>query len=214
MAAIYLAARGVRVAGIGGGSGGGAMDAGSGGDREKRPVRVVNRGPVDAELDAVVAMGTLGVSNEPGHFRLLYKIAVENGSGDDDCYARVERVTATDVVISCTPEKSQPRTNRKFVYDLRAKALVQRVNYDPFAMRRVFVSGEKAIFVGTGGRRRVAVEYRGGQVRLFRDAEAARWTGEPIHAHKRRGRRDDKFAVCHRTNREIDETIPAARLDL
>ncbi len=166
-------------------------------------VRLLHRAPVNSELDIVVVLGTpahwpapgagdggpwvawegkskLGLflqrRDKPG---LLYKIAIENGQKDGECLARVERATATDVVISCTPEKGGPGPNRKFVYDVRAKGLVSQVAYQPFAMRHVFVAGEKAVLVGTDGQRLVAIEYLPGREQAFRlrsGSEAGRWT--------------------------------------
>lgn len=110
---------------------------------------------------------------------MLYNIAVETGFHDADCYARVERATATDVVISCTPEKGRTGPNRKYVYDVRAKALVKRVDYDPFAMHCVFVSGKKAVLVGSNLQRVVALEYdpeREPAFRLLTGGEAENWT--------------------------------------
>ena len=162
-------------------------------------VQLLHRAAVDPELDMVVALGfprgwppaageggwwsdktKLGLflqrRGEPG---LLYKIAVESGRGDGDCYARVERATATDVVISCAPEKGRAGPTRKFVYDVRAKALVKAIAYDPFAMHRVFVSGEKAVLVGADRHRLAALEYQPGRepaFRLLTGAQAENWT--------------------------------------
>jgi hypothetical protein len=162
-------------------------------------VQLLHRAPVDSELDIVIALGLpkgwqpgtgdggwwsektkvglfLQRRGEPG---LLYKLAAENGFHDADCYARVERATATDVVISCTPEKGRAGPNRKYVYDIRAKAVVKRVDYDPFAMHRAFVSGKKAVLVGSNLHRVVALEYdpeREPAFRLLTGAEAENWT--------------------------------------
>jgi hypothetical protein len=56
----------------------------------------------------------------------IYKIAVSKGEGD--CEARVERATARDVMLSCTPEKGERGPNRKFVYNIRSKALVKQID--------------------------------------------------------------------------------------
>jgi hypothetical protein len=45
-------------------------------------------------------------------------------AGSLDCGARIERATSTDTVISCTGEKAYQGLNQKFVYNIRAKALV------------------------------------------------------------------------------------------
>ncbi len=163
-------------------------------------IRVLQRASVDPELDLIIALGApegwppedgeggwWGDKTALGLFLqrrdrpdVVYQIAVESGRGDADCYARVERATATDVVLSCTPEKGRRGPNRKFVYDIRAKALVKRIHYDPFAMQRVFVSGDQAVLVGSDFRRLAAVEYRPGRApafRLLNGAPAEQWTG-------------------------------------
>ena len=132
-------------------------------------VRVLNRTQVDPELDLVIAFGAPGNSaigtgeaiwwsdkSVIGLFLqqrdkpdLVYQISVAKGLPEGDCYARVERATATDVVISCAAEKGRPGPNRKFVFDIRAKALVKQIDYPPFSMSRLFVSGDRAVMVGS-----------------------------------------------------------------
>ena len=95
-------------------------------------VRVLQRASVDPELDLIIALGTpenwpsengeggwWGDKTALGLFlqqrsrpNVVYQITVENGMGDVDCYARVERATATDVVLSCTPEKGRRRESK------------------------------------------------------------------------------------------------------
>jgi hypothetical protein len=107
-------------------------------------------------------------------------------SGFQDCAARIERVTATDSVISCRGEKSEQFPNQKWVYDVRAKSLVRQFSYQPFAMYRVFsgAAGDSrpnvAVFVGTDRQRLIAVEYNPDEDLAFRvlsNAAAQRWTG-------------------------------------
>ncbi|MFN0106953.1 MAG: hypothetical protein ACKV2U_33275 [Bryobacteraceae bacterium] len=167
-------------------------------DGEHRYVRILDRAPVDADLDVVVSLATpenwgspnddfgwwdgksnLGIflqrRSEPG---LLYKIEVENALHVEACSARVERATATDVVISCTPEKGPAGPNRKYVYDIRAKGLIKRVEYRPFAMQRVVVTAEKAMRVGSEPDRLVALEHLAGfepAFRVLRGVDAERW---------------------------------------
>ena len=107
---------------------------------KQNTARILDRTQVSPELDVVVALSDpygwwsksarLGVflqrRDEPG---LIYQLAVANGIYDEDCLPRVERATNTDVVISCQAEKGGPGAHRKFVYDIRAKALVKRVDY-------------------------------------------------------------------------------------
>ena len=70
-------------------------------------------------------------------------------AGPPDCGARIERATSTDTVISCTGEKSRQGMNQKFVYDIRAKALVSHFAYQPFAMMRAFNESGRTVFVGS-----------------------------------------------------------------
>jgi nitroreductase len=162
-------------------------------------VRVLQRVSLESQLDLVIALGTppdrrpgrgggdwwndkttLGLllqqRDQPS---LIYRIAVEKGSADADCYAMVERATTKNVVLSCTPEAGRPGPNRKFIYDVRAKALIKRIDYDPFTMHRVFVSSERAVLVGSDYRRLMAVEYSPSRVPPFRvleGAEERQWT--------------------------------------
>ena len=90
----------------------------------------------------------------------------------------IERVTATDAVFACKYEKHQRMPNEKFVYDVRAKAMVGRVSYQPFAMSRIFETPGGAVLVGTDSRRLVAVAFTPGManpLRILPDDEAARW---------------------------------------
>ena len=161
------------------------------------PSRIASRTPVSTELDLVVAYagpGNLGKitggafwwhgkmrlgiflqrRDRPG---MVYKIAVESGPSIDEGLIRVERATATDVLFLCSPEKGPSGPYRKYVYDIRAKALVGTVVYKPYAMERVAVSGEKAIVIGADRDRPVALEFAGEATppfRLLRGAEALR----------------------------------------
>ncbi len=148
-------------------------------DPRVRHVKVLTRTQVDPTLNLVVALGTkqsvwppnsaggewdktssLGLylqhRQQPG---MIYQIAVTQGRNDGECYARVERVTASQVVISCTPEKGSHGSNWKFLFDARAKTLVKQLEYDRVPLNRVSVSGRKAVFAGTDSGRDLTVEY-------------------------------------------------------
>lgn len=71
----------------------------------------------------------LQTRDNPG---LYYTIAIDAGP-DDDCNARVERATSSEVVISCIGEKSHMYDTIKYLYDVRAKGLVKKFTYAPFA---------------------------------------------------------------------------------
>jgi hypothetical protein len=144
----------------------------------KRQVKLLSRTAAEGPLDVVVAM------NIPAHWLaaeyrgwwtpesrmsvylqsraapgLIYEVASEVGRAmDGECMARVERSTAAEVVIACTPEKGGGGRYRKYLVDVRAKGLVNVVEYERFAMRRVRVSAERAVIAGTDGQRPVEVE--------------------------------------------------------
>jgi hypothetical protein len=153
---------------------------------------VWRRVPVTDELDLVIAMATpntepvdevvtsgsiwwsetrkLGLllqnRSQPGQVFLL---ALE--AGPPECSARILRATATDTVISCRGEMSERYPHQKFVYDVRAKALVGRISVDPFLMNRARArtgSQPRAVIVGTDGRRQVEVEFVQDRVPEFR----------------------------------------------
>jgi hypothetical protein len=84
---------------------------------------------------------------------------LDTKSGFPDCYARMERVTATDTVISCRGEKSATYPNQKWVYDVAARKLIRQFSYQPFAMRRIVSRGAGAVFIGTDDQRLIAVQY-------------------------------------------------------
>src|SRR5665213_992223 len=108
----------------------------------------------------------------------VYSLALAAGSLD--CGARIERATSTDTVISCAGEKGYRGLNRKFVYDIRAKALIGHFAYQPFAMMRILNFSGRTVFVGSDLTRMVAVEFQPGgspEFRIAGDAEAAQWLG-------------------------------------
>ncbi len=109
--------------------------------------RILNRTQINSEFHVVVALSDstgwwnkqtrLGVflqrRGEPG---MIYQVAADKGIHDDDCFVQVERATEKDVVRSCRPEKGGPGAHRKFVYDVRAKALAKRVDYSSSSVKR------------------------------------------------------------------------------
>ena len=115
--------------------------------------KVLYRNAVASDLDLVIAIGSptewpldpnspeiwwdekrkLGLFlQERARPDRVYLLALAAGSLD--CGARIERATSTDTVISCAGEKGYQGLNQKFVYDIRAKALVSHFDYQPFAM--------------------------------------------------------------------------------
>jgi len=99
-------------------------------------------------------------------------------SGVDECTARIERATASDAVVSCNAEKIGHYTNRKWVYDVRAKKLLGQFSYHPFPMYRVFPNGSGAVFLGSDRKGLVAVGFTPGrdpEFRVLSNAESAKW---------------------------------------
>ena len=106
----------------------------------------------------------------------VYELALAAGSLD--CGARIERATSTDTVIACLGEKSYQGLNQKFVYDIRAKALVSHFAYQPFAMMRALDVSGHTVFVGADLHRLLAVEFQPGgspEFRILPKAESAPW---------------------------------------
>jgi hypothetical protein len=159
-------------------------------------VSVLTRVSVSSELDLVLALGgppaqpvaggawvwsaqsRLGLllqrRDAPGMAYLLAALP-----GPPDCYARVERATATGVVISCAPEKGNDLTLHKFVYDIRARTLVSHLEFDSFAVYRIFERGQGAVLIASDRRRLVAFDYNPAAAPAFNmlaGPEAATWT--------------------------------------
>jgi hypothetical protein len=159
--------------------------------------KIIYRNEVAPDLDLVIAIGSteewrqdtvsptfywtenrkLGLFlQEKSRPDQVYALALAPGTFD--CKARIERATSMDIVISCMGEKGSPGMNQKFVYDVRAKALVRHFAYQPFAMMRVLNDSGRTVFVGIDGARLVAVEFRPGEspeFRILAEREAAPW---------------------------------------
>ena len=151
-------------------------------------VEVLHRTEVTPDLDLVAVLGTtaqlpgspgggswwddkrrLGLflqnRNNPG---LIYRLTLEEGPAYGNCFARVERATASEVFVSCIPEKGRTAPSHKFTFDVRARALIGGVAFDRFQMASVTASAGKAIVVGSDGHRSTAIEYTPGQNPAFR----------------------------------------------
>lgn len=148
-----------------------------------RHLKVLLRTPADGTLDLVVALGMERSAWPPGadggwwdqNSRLglflqrreqpgmIYQISVTPGGALSECYARVVRATASQVVVSCTPSKGSGGPNWKFLYDVRAKSLVRQFAYDRIPLHHVSVSGGRAVLTGTGPGQPVSVDYDPGR---------------------------------------------------
>ena len=157
---------------------------------------IVQRTAVSEQFDLVVAMGSpkplpfdrfpwtmWGEQRRIGLFLQeksnpdrVYLIGIK--SGFQDCAARLERVTATDTVISCQGEKSERLPNQKWVYDLRSKGVVKQFEYQPVPMVRGFPDPAGPVFIGSDRLKLVAMQYapdRDPPFRVLTDAEAKPW---------------------------------------
>ena len=76
----------------------------------------------------------------------VYQLAIKPGP-NDDCFARIERVTAQELVLACTGEKSATYDNQKFVFNIRAKALVKFLSYPPFSVSQILHGPQGPQFV-------------------------------------------------------------------
>jgi len=111
---------------------------------------VIRRMPAGDELDLVLALASPDpFAAPPGRYwwntkdrvglflqsradsGRVYRLAVEPGP-NDDCSIAIERMTREELVLSCIGEKWATYDNRKFIYDVRAKALVKQFAYAPF----------------------------------------------------------------------------------
>jgi hypothetical protein len=140
-------------------------------------MRVIHRVEVTAVLDLVIAIGTprrwelgppedvvwwnaerkLGLFlQERSNPAKVFMLAIQ--PGPEECAARILRATATDTIIECRGEKSDRYPNRKFVYDVRAKAVVQFFEYRPFSMTRAVAMADGAAAVIVGARARIDAE--------------------------------------------------------
>ena len=129
--------------------------------------KIVYRNEVSSDLDLVIAIAStaewsagsdstylwwdenrkLGLFlQDKAHADRIYLLSL--AAGPQDCGARIERATSTDTVISCMGEKGYQGMNQKFVYDIRAKALISHFAYQPFAIMRAFNDSSRSVFCG------------------------------------------------------------------
>lgn len=165
-------------------------------DKKLPNTSVVDRASVSDEFDLVLAVasshppssasttiwssegGILGLflqrRDNPG---IVFKLTSQPGI--QDCFARLERATATDALISCAPEKGSIAPSQKFIYDIRAKTLLHHLEYQPFSLIRAFPQEDGVAFIANDGKRVVAFDYKEGRSPTFQmlDGSAAeKWT--------------------------------------
>jgi hypothetical protein len=155
---------------------------------------IVRRARADDRLDLVVAIASrqaqsvspgarywwslqdrLGLflqsRSDPGR---VYRLAIEPGP-NDDCSTSVERMTAHELVLSCIGEKWATYENRKFVFDIRAKAVASYFSYPPYWTAQV-LRGRGPAFVMANNQQLllVDVDHETGVLRVAPAAEAGR----------------------------------------
>jgi len=87
----------------------------------------------------------------------VYQLAIKPGLGED-CFARIERITGRELVVSGRGEKGPIYDNQKFIFDLRAKALVAHFSYTPFQVSQVLQSPQGPQFVMSDTQQLLLVE--------------------------------------------------------
>jgi hypothetical protein len=150
-------------------------------------VRVLTRIHADSELDLVATVASQ--NNLPGcwwgvffqrrnHPGTIYKISVQQFRGD--CGVRVERASATDLVVSCPPQEGFTwGPSHRFLFDLHSKSLTGQVEYQPYSLQRLFVSNGSAVMVGSDRKSLAALDYDPDREPLFHlltGAAASKWT--------------------------------------
>jgi hypothetical protein len=153
---------------------------------------VMRRIPAEDQWDLVVALASgqlcepaphpcswttkdrLGVwlqdRDNPGKVQPL---AIEPGP-NDDCSARIEHITAQELVLSCIGEKWATYDNQNFVYNVRAGKLVSHFSYPPFYAARVLHGRNGPQFVMADNHRLLLVDIDSatGEPRVVPAAEA------------------------------------------
>jgi len=156
---------------------------------------IVRRMPVDDGLDLVLAVASRQAQGFDSHGRhgwalqdrlglflqsradpdRVYRLAIEAGP-NDDCSTRIERMTAQELVLSCVGEKWSTYDNRKFVYDIRTKAVVSYFSYPPYWTAQALHDRGGTHFVMADNQRLALVDIDGrtGALRVASAAKAGR----------------------------------------
>jgi hypothetical protein len=156
---------------------------------------IVRRMAVDNQLDLVLALASrqpqragfdgryswspqdrlglfLQARSDPNR---VSQLAIEVGP-NDDCATRIERMTTQELVLSCVGEKSATYDNRRFVYDIHAKALVSYSSYPPYWTAQVLRDAGGPHFVMANNQQLalVDIDRTTGALRVAPAAEASR----------------------------------------
>ena len=165
-------------------------------------VTVVKRFPASEQLNLIVALGgswggdyvpsesftwsdsvRLGLFlQEKGNPGRVYQLAIKPGPGED-CFARIERITGRELVLSGTGEKSSTYDNQKFIFDVRAKVLVAHFSYPPFQVSQVLQGPQGPQFVMSDTQQLLLVETSEGNPWPPSCAERAGSSHAVAHSH-------------------------------
>lgn len=148
-------------------------------------VTIVKRFPANEQLNLVVALGrSWGGDDVPSETfvwtndaRLglflqdrtdagrVYQLAIKPGLGDD-YFAKLERITTRELVLSVTGEKWSTYDNQKFIFDVRAKTLLAHFSYAPFWVSQLLHSPKGPQFIMADTRQLLLVETGAGNAGL------------------------------------------------
>lgn len=122
---------------------------------------VIGRIPADGQWDLVVAMAgqrpaashatwspreRLGVLLQDRSDSAKVDVLAALPGPTDDCFARIVRITAGELVVSCTGDKDAYE-NQNFVFDMRSRKLVSHYSYSAFWTARVLAEKNGPRFV-------------------------------------------------------------------
>ncbi len=154
-------------------------------ERSLKHVTIVKRFPASEQLNLVVALGRPwggdDVPSEPfvwtNDARLglfvqdrmdagrVYQLAIEPGL-NDDYFAKIERITERELVLSGTGEKWSTYDNQKFIFDVRAKTLLAHFSYAPFWVSQLLDSPKGPQFIMADTQQLLLVETGAGNAGL------------------------------------------------
>lgn len=166
--------------------------------------RLILRYPASPELDLVLAYqgGSFAAERErfwwdtgtrlglflqdksrPG---LIYELAIVPGPEPAGCLLSLQRVTPTEAVFLCSPEKGIDGAFHQFLYDSRAKTLAAHRQSPQFTFHEIHPTGSGAVLLGTNFRQFTAVQFSHSPNPVFlplSEAQAQPWLRRASTGH-------------------------------